>query len=132
MRRSKAAYLNYVCPKCFNQLQNCTCKSFPPWDLLYIDQRIQPHVRILNEKGYVTFTSCEGHYLGKPGVTSHVGFARDYDIFSDLPEGFTYNKSKRMLWCFYDAKLNRDQFDAERAFNLAKLLQWCQDLPDNG
>ena len=132
MRKSKAAYMNFVCPHCFHKLHECTCSYFPPWSLLYVDEKIQDHVRIMNEKGYTTTGSCEGHYTGKPGSNSAICFLIDYPeiIESELPEGFKYNKSKHAIWHFYDAKQNRQDFEIDKAASLIKLLDWCRSLPE--
>lgn len=133
MRRSKAAYMNFVCPYCFHKLHECTCEYFPPWELLFIDDHIQSHVRILNEKGYTTNGSCEGHYTGKPGANTAICFVMDYPeiVTSEMPEGFKYNKAKRAIWHFYDAKLNRKDFESEKVMALIRLLEWCRGLPEN-
>lgn len=133
MRKSKAAYMNYVCPHCFHKLYECTCKYFPPTDLLFIDNRIQDHIRILNEKGYTTTGCCEGHYTGKPGANTGICFLMRYPEITEsvLPEGFSYNKAKNAVWHFYDAKLNRKSFEIEKIAALIKLLEWCRGLPEN-
>lgn len=133
MRKSKAAYMNFVCPHCFNKLHECTCEYFPPWELLYIDERIQPHVRILNNKGYTTTGSCEGHYTGKPGANTGICFLMDYPeiVSSAIPEGFSYNKAKHAIWHFYDVKLNRNDFEVEKVMMLIRLLEWCRGLTEN-
>lgn len=131
MRRAKAAYTNFVCPYCFHKLYECTCRLFPPWNLIYIDDKIQDHVRILNEKGYITTGSCEGHYTGHAGANTGICFAQDYPeiIASELPEGFKYNRSKHAVWHFYDGKLDRKTFDLEKTVSLIRMLEWCRALP---
>lgn len=133
MRKSKAAYMNYVCPNCFHKLHECTCNFFPPWTLLFIDECIQTHVRILNEKGYTTNGSCEGHHTGRPGANTAICFCMDYPeiVGSELPDGFNYNKAKHAIWHFYDQKLGREAFEQEKAAELMKLLDWCRSLPNN-
>jgi len=34
VRRSKKIMENYVCPKCWNQVHQCTCNLYPPWELI--------------------------------------------------------------------------------------------------
>lgn len=41
MERNKEAYLNYVCPYCWNTLDECICELFPPYHLLLIDHGMQ-------------------------------------------------------------------------------------------
>ena len=123
MRKSKSAYMNYVCPKCFHKLHECSCSYFPPWSLLFIDERIQDHVRILNEKGYVT----------NGGSNTAICFELDYPeiIFSTMPEGFKYNRAKKAVWHFYDANKGKKDFETEKTVALIKLLDWCRGLPVN-
>ena len=125
--------MNFVCPQCFHRLNECTCRFFPPWQLIFIDQNIQDHVRILNEKGYITNGCCEGHYTGKPGANTAICFVRDYPQItgSALPDGFAYNRGKKAVWHFYDAGLNRKAFDLEKTAALIRLLEWCRALEAN-
>ena len=132
MRRSKALYKNYVCPICFRQLPECTCPFFPPWSLIMIDEGIQDCVRILNEKGYTTSGSCEGHYTGKIGANTGICFIMDYEDIREagMPEGFRWIKSKNCIYHAYKGKLDRPAFDAEKEKTLATLRGWCEALPE--
>lgn len=134
LKKDITAYMNFVCPKCFHKLHECTCSLFPPWNLIFIDEMIQDHVRILNEKGYLTSGSCEGHYTGQPGANTAICFAMDFPeiIESTLPDGFKYNKGKHAVWHFYNAKLSEEKFNIEKAHMLLKLLEWCRTLPVGG
>ena len=73
IRRSKKLYEEYVCLKCFNQLNKCVCKNYPPKELIHIDKDIQEHIRILNQKGYLTKYCCAGHLCEyKKGITEYI------------------------------------------------------------
>lgn len=57
---------DYVCHKCFRQIEDCTCR-FYPYSLLQIDEEIQEQIRILNvDKKYCTNGSCSGHENKNP------------------------------------------------------------------
>lgn len=128
MRKSKAAYMNYVCPYCWNTINKCTCDLFPPYHLILIDEGIQEHIRILNEKGYHTTGCCEGH--DKVCINTYIAFARDYFKETDIPEGFKYNKKKRMINYTYSTKLKRDNIKELKREKLEVLLEWCKNLPN--
>lgn len=128
MRRSKAAYMNYVCPYCWHTLNKCTCDLFPPYHLILIDSNIQEHIRILNEKGYHTMGCCEGHK--KVCVSTYISFARDYFKGIDMPEGFKYNEKKKMIAYVYSTKALRNNMEEIKKEKLEILLEWCKSLPN--
>ncbi len=127
MRKSKAAYMNYICPHCWNTLNNCTCDLFPPYHLIFIDKNIQEHIRILNEKGYRTTGCCEGHR--KVCVNTYIAFTKDYFNNTDMPEGFKYNKKRRIVTYTYSSKLTKESMEELKKEKLETLLEWCKSLP---
>lgn len=126
MRKNKNVYANYVCPYCFNTLNKCTCDLFPPYYLILIDKNIQEHVRLLNEKKYCTTGCCEGHR--DICISTYISFADDYFHNIDLPEGFKYNKDKRMIYYTYSAKLEDEEMEELKREKLEVLLEWCKRL----
>lgn len=70
-------YKQFVCPKCFHQLQECTCRFFP-WNLIFIDEKMQAVVRAFNQKGFITTGCCEGHYEDEAGTSIYICFLQDY------------------------------------------------------
>lgn len=128
MRRSKAAYINYVCPYCWHTLNKCTCDLFPPYHLILIDENIQEHIRILNEKGYRTTACCEGHM--KVCINTYIAFADDYFQDVGTPEGFKYNKKRRTIAYTYSAKFTKEQMEEIKKEKLETLLEWCKMLPN--
>lgn len=128
MRKSKAAYMNYVCPYCWNTINKCTCDLFPPYHLILIDENIQEHVRILNQKGYHTTGCCEGH--DKVCISTYIAFAKDYFKDTDIPEGFKYNRKKRIINYTYSTKAKRDKMKELKQEKLEVLLEWCKSLPN--
>lgn len=128
MRKSKKAYMNYVCPYCWHTLNKCTCKIFPPYHLTFIDENIQEHVRILNEKNYRTIGCCEGHRT--VCINTYVAFGRDYFENIPMPEGFKYNKKRRIISYTYSTKLTKEEMEELKAKKLSVLLEWCKSLPD--
>lgn len=128
MEKNKDAYINYVCPYCWNTLENCTCKLFPPYHLILIDKHIQEHIRILNEKGYRTTSCCEGHR--EICINTYVAFADDYFKKISTPEGFKYDKKRRIVTYTYSTKLTEEKMEELKKEKLAILLEWCKNLPN--
>ena len=128
MRKSKSAYINYVCPYCWHTLNNCTCDLFPPYHLILIDKNIQEHIRILNEKGYRTIGCCEGHY--KVCINTYIAFIKDYFKDADIPEGFEYNRKRKMVTYTYSTRLTKENMENIKMEKLKVLLEWCKNLPD--
>jgi hypothetical protein len=128
MDKNKDVYMNYVCPYCWNTLDNCTCKLFPPYHLIYIDKNIQEHIRILNEKGYRTMACCEGHK--DVCINTYIAFANNYFKDIDTPEGFEYDKKRRIITYTYSAKLEEKEMEELKKEKLKTLLNWCKSLPN--
>lgn len=130
-KRDKYIYENYVCPKCFNKLPNCTCPgNMPPYQLLWIDKEIQEHIKILNEKGYSTSYSCESH---SPRGTTHIIFNSSKNPSKEvpLPEGFIWHDKYNKLYAEYDKKMPLEDYELNKKNNLDSLLEWCNKLPNN-
>lgn len=125
----------YVCPHCFNRIDKCSCDALPA-HLVLIDEGVQEHVRILNEKGYATMYCCESHSVHQ---NLYIAFAYAHGFGSVLPgpEGFkcrdggrtverTYGKDSRAR-----KKMTHEQFEAEKKASLDSLLEWAKTLPEN-
>ncbi|MCI7743592.1 hypothetical protein MSS88_02060 [bacterium] len=133
---------DYVCHKCFRQIEDCTCR-FYPYSLLQIDEEIQEQIRILNvDKKYCTNGSCSGHENKNPmgkeeGAPLYVSFIMDYGFGTTipLPEGFKYTKSKNVISYELNARQEREMTPEEketaRQKELQILLEWCKNLPVN-
>ncbi len=78
----------YVCPRCFNVVEKCTCFAYPH-NLIQIDKNILPIIKLLNQKMYITDMCCEGHVGGCERM--HIIFKKEYK-FKGLPENFTRYK----------------------------------------
>lgn len=128
MRKSKTAYMNYVCPYCWNTLNNCTCDLFPPYHLVFIDKNIQEHIRILNEKGYRTVGCCEGHV--KVCINTYIAFSDNYFKDTGTPDGFKYDKKRRIVTYTYSTKLSKEDMERIKEEKLKTLLEWCKSLPN--
>lgn len=128
MRKSKRAYMSYVCPYCWNTLNKCTCELFPPYHLIFIDENIQEHVRILNEKGYKTTACCEGHV--KVCLSTYIAFGNHYFDDVDMPDGFKYDKKRRIIKYSYPTKITKEHMEELKKVNLNILLEWCKALPN--
>lgn len=127
MRKNKQAYVNYVCPKCFHQLNKCTCEYFPPYSLIFVDEKIQDIVRILNEKGYCTNGCCESHFKGDC-VTLYVTFCVSTLFKNALPDGFKYIKQGHGIGYEYPKKITEQEFNELKQQKLAELLEWAKNL----
>ena len=128
MDKNKDAYMNYVCPYCWNILYDCTCDLFPPYHLIFIDKNIQEHIRMLNDKGYRTTACCEGHM--EVCINTYITFADDY--FNDVgtPEGFRYDEKRRMITYTYSTRLSKEGMEELKREKLETLLKWCKNLPN--
>ena len=129
MKRSKKVMENYVCPECWNQIQNCTCEFYPPWHLVMVDVGVQEIVRTLNKKGYNTTGCCESHFDGNPNL--YVAFAQNYDI--GLPEGFSYIKGKMTINYYFKKNelATKEKYEKIKAEKLDTMLTWAKSLPEN-
>ena len=127
MKKNKDVYMNYVCPYCWNTLDNCTCDLFPPYNLILIDKNIQEHIRILNEKGYRTMNCCEGHK--NTCLNTYIAFAGNYFDDTGTPDGFKYDKRMRMVTHTYSMKLTEEKMEELKKEKLKTLLEWCKSLP---
>lgn len=128
MDKNKDAYVNFVCPYCWNTLDNCTCSIFPPYHTIFIDKNIQEHIRLLNEKGYRTMGCCEGHR--KVCINTYIAFTNDYFEEADIPEGFKYDKKRRVVTYTYSTRLTEEKMEELKREKLAILLEWCKSLPN--
>ena len=127
MERNKNAYMNFVCPYCWNTLDNCTCELFPPYHTVFIDKNIQEHIRILNNKGYYTTGCCEGHR--EVCINTYIAFADNYFKEINTPEGFKYDKKRRIITYTYSTKLTEEKMEELKQEKLMTLLEWCKNLP---
>ena len=138
MTHDFTVYRRYVCSNCFRQLTECTCRSLP-WNLIQIDEAIQDHVRLLNEKGYHTSGSCEGHYRdGRADLTLQIILARDSeDVFPPLPEGFSFHRTQGITsinytyQCAKHLPVTEEEFEKEKEYATKTLLKWLEDLKDH-
>ena len=128
MRKSKSAYMNYVCQHCWHTLNNCKCDLFPPYNLIFIDKNIQEHICILNEKGYRTIGCCEGHRT--VCINTYISFAKNYFDNIKLPDDFNYDKKRRTISYTYSTRLKKEEMENIKQEKLFVLLEWCKSLPN--
>ena len=128
MRKNKKAYEHYVCPYCWNALNKCTCDIFPPYHLVFIDKNMQEHIRLLNNKGYRTTSCCEGHK--EVCMNTYIAFADNYFDDISAPDGFKYDKKRKIVTHTYSTKLSEEKMEELKKDNLFTLLEWCKCLPN--
>lgn len=128
MRRSKKAYELYVCPRCFNPLNKCTCDLYPPYELIMIDKNLQEHIRLLNQKGYRTWACCEGHKADEEIYIRLLVTDEMMKYKYVLPKGFWIDKKE-----FIRCRIPKDCKDIEqfKKDKLSKFKEWIINLPDN-
>ena len=112
-----------VCSACFHDIENCTCGKFDAEIL--IDENMQEILINLNEKGYKTVFSCEGHFDGF--FHTYVKFCNDHN-FSLIPKNFKYVKKHRILEYAYKNKKNQEKFEEEKREVLKNLLAWSEKI----
>lgn len=117
---SKKNSKNYVCPICFNQIQNCTC-IYPSYNLIMVDNRIQEAVRVLNQKGYTTVDSCEGHFENMIPNT-YISFVKR---INSTPIGF--ENEGRVIRKIYNCS-NKNSFEKEKREAIKNLNDWANNL----
>ncbi len=126
---------NYVCPRCFRQIDKCSCENKAYHSLWWIDLNIQEVIRILNEKGYKTQYCCESH---DPRDNLYIAFFYGYGFGDKLPapKGFKVRGSGRVVEHIYGKdsrarkKMTQEEFEAEKKVHLDKLLEWAEALPE--
>lgn len=117
-------HIDYVCPKCFNKVGDCTCDS-KPYYLVEIDANMQKHIRILNEKGYTTKFCCESHNCND---AIYIMFSQRHE-FDIVPDGFTYKEKDSVMRHEYYRGISHDKFVDDKERRLQSLLEWCEELP---
>lgn len=131
-KQSRLQDFAYVCPRCFREIDDCRCRSYPYY-LVQIDRMILPAVRELNVKGYRTTGCCAGHPEAEPeafrssGVS--ISFDRDYDFDEPLPEGATYSKIKHSVSFIPSGNETANLEDFQRK-SIWKLDDWVEYLSD--
>lgn len=113
--------LNYVCPFCFNWIENCSCDDLP-WNLILLDYNMQKIIQILNLKGYVTRNSCESHCATD---SIYVHFLENY-CFSTLPKNFKYKRG--VLSFLYPRETTEESFIVKKQEQLEILKNWAINL----
>lgn len=112
----------YVCPRCFHRLRDCLCRACPE-TLIQIDKNILPTIQILNEKGFATECSCEGH-IGESGAL-FILFRLTYWFSHPLPEGFIGDGSIILSNISGSSEQAKKRDKKEK---LARLYAWARSL----
>ena len=112
----------YVCPRCFRRPRNCFCRACPE-TLIQIDKNILPTIQVLNEKGFVTECSCEGH-IGESGAL-FILFCLTYQFSHPLPDGFIGDGSTILSNISGNSEQEKRRDKREK---LARLYSWASSL----
>ncbi len=123
----------YVCPYCMYDLDGCQCSSYP-YQLIQIDTKILPVIRMLNKKGYRTVSCCAGHMI-KKADSSHciyIGFAEKYDFAVPYPYGGIFTQEGILRYEFPENAEGEegDFIEMIQEEILMDLLEWAESLPE--
>ena len=94
-----------------------------PDTLIQLDRKIWPIIKALNEKGYMTYSCCEGHIGGNEKI--YIMFSKSYKIKTATPEGVEYKKGLLI------AKINGKSDEAKKRNKrnlLNKINEWVCNL----
>lgn len=122
--KSKQSLSNYkyVCPYCWNDIQNCECPAYP-YFLVQIDVGIVEIIKTLNLKGYHTTATCEGH-LEDNQPCFYINFKENYKF--DLPNGFYWDDNN--VRCKYQGQTIEEKTCYKRE-KLGIFAQMVDKLP---
>lgn len=117
---------NYVCPFCFNQIEDCAC-NFAPYNLIMVDNKLQKAVRKLNQKRYFTVDCCEGHF-SNPVPNTYISFVKPVKL-SNVPKGFKYEKDGNVIRKIYHVQ-TEEEFEAEQKIAIQDIETWIENLKE--
>lgn len=127
MRRDE---ISYICPYCMNIVDECICRDFP-YQLIQIDTKMVPIIRILNMKGYKTVQCCAGHprdgFHNCPCI--YIAFREKYDFIPMYPSGAIYKNSDNSLQYYPKENSSYDELVEFQKAVLTKLQAWAESLP---
>lgn len=123
--KRKSIY-NYVCPWCFNQIEDCTC-DMASYSLIMIDNKLQKAIRELNQKKYFTVDCCEGHFYN-PIPNTYISFVRPVKL-SNIPNGFQYEKDGNVIRKIYHVQ-TEEEFIMEQEKAIQDIETWVENLKE--
>ena len=125
----------YLCPHCLNELDKCTCSSYPGY-LIQVDRLLATCVKELNMKGYFTSSCCAGHpgYRDYSTLFIYMSFRERYQFSVPFPEGSKYSKEGESL--IFDLPEGGREWDMEQLRDyqkkcIEKLEIWTKQLDNN-
>ena len=116
----------YVCPHCFNNIDNCTCKTYPYY-LIQIDRLILPAIKELNYKGYITSACCAGHVEDGKSINIYIAFENEYG-FSSIPKGAKYSKTGYSISYNFPNDLTKEDRITLQEKCLNQIFEWVHNL----
>ena len=128
LKKNNKAYENYVCGVCFHTLDKCTCRAFPPYEIMCIDREMQYIIRTLVSKGHLTNGCCEGHYEKGRNIVgrTYISFIVDGMENYGIPDGFVW-KNKSLIHDYKNCSKQEMAVEKEKVFNT--LINWVDNLP---
>lgn len=63
-------------------------------------------------------------------INTYIAFARDYFGDTGAPDGFRYNKKRKMVTYTYSTRLTKENMEELKKEKLEVLLEWCKNLPN--
>lgn len=113
---------DYICPKCFNQIQNCICE-YSPYTLLMIDEPMQYAIKNLNQKNITTESCCASHYKKKNQETIM------YISFTECPKEIPIDWKKNGNRIHYKfCPKDKKEFIETQKKEIEKLNQWTDNI----
>ena len=92
-----------------------------------IDKNICPAIIELNQKGYFTLSSCEGHSWEQP--EAFILFAARYKFPCDYPK--YWREDGAVLRLDYKSALEgNESFEQVQKRKLKELIEWAKKLPE--
>lgn len=98
-----------------------------------IDKGIRDIIKILNHKGYITSSCCEGHVIPNTRWTSFITFKRDYKFKYKIPcfngkDAYTEKDNTTYRW-YGKRNDNCKEKEKHRLSWLNRMKKWADKLP---
>lgn len=123
IKKMAVSYKNYVCPNCWEQIQNCKCNSHP-YKLINIDVLMQYAIRNLNLLRIKTYGCCEGHYYKNQIANIYINFREDSKM-KGCPKG--WKRSNETIYFYFYPKSKREFLTIQKEA-IKNLNEWVNEI----